>query len=363
MSNLSGRFGTSIRIIGAIAAKDITDALRNKAILSMLFTALFLLVAYKGMPLIRHGDDPPRLAVYDAGNSDLVASLDESDDLALVTVDSQQEMEDYLGNENQVVLGLVLPADMDLNVEAADELRLDGYVDHWVDDAEKVEIQAFAENLLSEMTGRQVIIAIESDTVYTIPAGGHPFITSFSLTVLLTLVGISVVPHLMIEEKETKTMDSLMVSPASAGQMAIGKALTGLLYCLAIAAIVLALNANLVVYWGVAVIASIAGSLFVVALGLLMGAGFRLKQQLNLWTFVILQPLLIPVVLSEISLIPEGIRGAISWIPTVALAEIVRLALSKAAPLEEVGPKLAFVVGSAAVVLFLAARVVRRADR
>ena len=363
MSNYNSRIGTSIRIIGAITAKDITDALRNKAILSMLFTALFLMVAYKGMPVIRHGNDLPRLAVYDAGNSSLIPSLEESNSLDLVTVDSQLELENYLGDENRVVLGLVLPENLDQTVEAGEELTLDGLLDHWVSDSEGIEIQASTESLLSEMTGTQVHIDVESDTVYTLPVGGHPIITSFTLAVLLTLVGISVVPHLMIEEKETKTIDSLMVSPASAGQMAIGKAMTGLIYCLAIAAIVLILNANLVVYWGVAVLAAISGSLFIVALGLLLGSAFKLKQQLNLWTFVILQPLLIPVVFSEIPAIPEGIRGIISWIPTVGLAEVVRLALSREAPLAEVGLKLAYIAGSAAVLLFLAAQMIRRADR
>ena len=363
MSNLNSRFGTSIRIIGAIAAKDITDALRNKAILSMLFTALFLLVAYRGMPVIRHGNDPSRLAVYDSGSSSLIPLLEESNDLDLVTMDTQQELENYLGDENRVVLGLVLPADLDHAAEAGEDLTLDGYLDHWVSESEGAEIQMFTENLLSELTGTQVHIDVERDTVYTLPTGGHPFITSFSLTVLLTLMGITVIPHLMIEEKETKTIDSLMVSPASAGQMAIGKTLTGLFYCLSIAAVVLALNANLVVYWGVAILAAVAGSLFVVSLGLLLGAGFKLKQQLNLWTFVILQPLLIPVVLSEIPTISEGIRNIFSAIPTVTLAEVVRLALSREAPLTEVLPKLAFVAGSAAVLLVLAARVLRRANR
>jgi ABC-2 type transport system permease protein len=64
----------------------------------------------------------------------------------------------------------------------------------------------------------------------------------FAVTIMLTM-GILLVPTLMLEEKQTRTMDALLVSPASISQVVIGKAIAGFFYILVTAAIVY------LIYW------------------------------------------------------------------------------------------------------------------
>ena len=69
---------TSLRIIWAIASKDIVDAFRNKNVLGNLISVAFIIVMYQYLPVLGKLSDAPRLYVYDAGSSSLVAALEES---------------------------------------------------------------------------------------------------------------------------------------------------------------------------------------------------------------------------------------------------------------------------------------------
>ena len=167
----------------------------------------------------------------------------------------------------------------------------------------------------------------------------------------------------MLEERETKTLEALLISPASSSLVVISKALTGLFYCLTAAALVLAFNASLVVHWGVIVLATLCGSLFTISIGLLLGSVFERQQQLSVVIFILVQPLLLPVGLSLLfDLLPETVITILNWIPTVALARVFRLSLLDSTSISQYGPDLAFVAGSGVLILAIVAWVVRRSE-
>jgi len=138
--------------------------------------------------------------------------------------------------------------------------------------------------------------------------------------------------------------------------------MAGLFYCLLGAGVVLAFNAVMVVHWGVIVLAVICGALFTIALGLLLGMIFKVRQQLSLWGFILFQPLVIPVGLPP-ELLPDNVEAILSAIPTFALAKVFRIAFTASAPLAEFGPQLAYTAGCAVLILAAVAWRVRRLDR
>ena len=62
---------SSLRIIWAIARKDIVDAIKNKTVLSVLGSVVFIVVMYKFLPYLDGGSELPNLLLYDAGESAL----------------------------------------------------------------------------------------------------------------------------------------------------------------------------------------------------------------------------------------------------------------------------------------------------
>ncbi len=57
----------SFRIIWAIAAKDISDAIKNKTSLGIIISTLLMIVFLRFLPTLENGSTLPRLALYDAG--------------------------------------------------------------------------------------------------------------------------------------------------------------------------------------------------------------------------------------------------------------------------------------------------------
>jgi len=365
MSTTTSKFSENLRIIWAIAAKDITDAIKNKITLGVILSVLFMVVFYRYLPALENGDALPNVLVYDAGDSSLVAALDDSGALNLYEYPSQEKMEFYLANGDVPELGLIIPPDFDQTREAGRPLELEGYVLHWVRGSDANELKTLVEQEITVLAGRPVSIDIEDNTVYPRPnSRGYPFLTSVALIYVTTMIGMTLVPNLMIEEKQTKTLDALLVSPAGAGHVVIGKALTGLFYCLIVTGIVFAINQALVTDWGLALLATVCGSVFGVALGLLLGSTFEVRQQLQLWALILILPLLLPVFLSLMDdILPAGVITVFHWIPTVALSKVFRASFSSSVPLAQFGPELALVAGCAVLVLVAVAWIVRRSDR
>jgi len=366
MIRTNGKLAENLRIIWAIAAKDILDAIKNKTTMSVILGVAIMMLSSQAIPLLLKLDRTPWVVVYDEGESHLMEELGKSKGLRLLSVASQQELANTLGESRETLLGLVIPMNLDRVLEAGDHVELNGYFAHWVSESDATEKRVFFEQQLTQLAEQPVRINTNGNIIYPQPnSDGGPFMVSMSLVIaIVTICGI-VVPYSMIEEKETHTMDVLLVSPASISQVVIGKALAGLVYGLAAGGTVLVFNQAMVVHWGVAILATICGTLFAVAVGLLMGSMFDNPGSMNLWFGVVVTVLMMPVLLNvmKVPSWPKIVTTIMSWIPTVALARVFGVSFSGSAPLRLVLPDLGIVVGSAVLVLALVVWKIRRADR
>lgn len=342
-------------MVWAIAAKDVTDAIRNKTILANLATIVFVVVFYRFLPALGSQGELPRLMIYHAGDSNRGAELEERAAFRAYVATSREEVEAFVGRADQPRMGIVLPTDLDQALAAEEPLTVEGYVPHWASQRQVEQVRAFYETELSAWAGQPVQIRTKGNVVYPrLEWGGLSFLTSLTLVLALTLTGILTVTHLMLEEKQTRTLEALLVSPASIGQLVAGKALAGAAYCLVAAAGVLVLNATVVTHWGLAVLGAACGAALAVALGLLLGSIFQVKQQLMLWGFLLLNVLLVPVFLEiESGLLPEEVHAALRWVPTVALARTLRLSFVNDVPWGAFAANLGLVLAGAAI-LYLA---------
>ncbi len=349
MSSTRAGFREGVRVILAITLKDSLDAVKDRKLLPVFAAVLLMIAFFRLSPALRNGDTRT-LAVVDPGQSTLLDQWAAGGQFDLHRMSSRQEMEHFLGGEDTAVLGLVLPPNFD----------------HWISDSDADETRSFFEAQLTEQTGRPVHIQVDNKVAFTHPRGFQPVTTSFLMVYALVIVGLMIAPNLMIEEKELKTLDALLISPASAGQIVIAKALTGLFYCLLAAGLVLVASAALVVHWDIAILAAICGSLFTVSVGLLLGVTLNLRQQLIMWSAVLMFPLFVPVIASEILQdiqAPVLVQQIVSLVPTVPVAEAIRWALSGNVPWTEIGSGLAVTVACAIALLAVVAWLVRRSDR
>ena len=237
------------------------------------------------------------------------------------------------------MLGLVIPAGFDEQLDRDGTAEIEGYAVHWARPGDIDEIRLVFESKLTEAAGVPLHINVSDQPVYPPPeAGGQPFMITLVLLMAITIICAMVVPYLLIEEKETHTLDALLVSPATSGQVIAGKALAGLFFGLIAAAVVLAFNLPMINNWPLIILAVLCGVLFAVALGLLLGGIFDNQQNLNLWMGLVLILLLMPVFLANFggSNWPPAVSAILPWIPTVALGKLIRASFSDGVPIDQI---------------------------
>ena len=168
----------------------------------------------------------------------------------------------------------------------------------------------------------------------------------------------------MIEEKQTKTLDALLVSPANTWHLVLAKTVTGLFYCLIAVSMVALLQAYIVVHWWAFILAAICGSLLATSIGLLLGSLLQVRQQLTLWGFALMNVLLVPVFLSMMApILPQGVASVIEWIPSVKLAQALRLSTCGTVPMTQFGMAIALILGSTLIILATVTLIIHRAER
>lgn len=355
-----------LRIIWAIAAKDIVEALRNKNALAVILSALFVVIAYRLLPILGASSEPATVLAYDYGQSSLVEMLHTSTQIGLYTGYASPEHLKRLLAEGEVPeLGLIIPADFNQTLAAGREPILTGYVNTWVGDRDAHDLEQIVENEIIALLGAPVDIQIADQKVALQPNSGGLGVTMGIALVFVTLMtGMLVPTHLILEEKQTKTLDVLMVSPATPMQIVLGKALTGLFYALLGCGVGLAMSFPLINHGGLIALTAVGGALFSVALGLCLGALFETRQEVTLWSWGIILPLFIPMFLSLLEeLFPAGLVRAAQWLPSVALLHLFRTSFASDITASDWTAQLILVYASAALTLVLVTWLVRRADR
>lgn len=354
-----------LHLVWALATKDIVDALKTKTTLTTIVISLLMVLFYRYFPMLTADGDTLNVLLYAESESALVTELERSPGLAVYSYDSRERlMEVFAGAEN-VELAVVIPETAVAQQEGGEPITIEGHVMYWVDEAQRAEIKALVEDDLSREFGQPVTLNLSGNDVY-FDAGTFFFAFSSTIALLFVtlMIGISIVPNLMVEEKQTKTLDALMVSPASAGHLVAGKAIAGLFYGLLGSAVVLVVFGYLIIQLELAILAAVLATLFMVAIGLLLGSYVTVRAQLQLVAWFVVVPLLIPVILVALEgLVPTGAIAVMKWIPTVLIAKIFRLSLTPNASFTQFGAALAVTTVSTLGLLALVVWVVRRRDR
>lgn len=348
------------RVIGAIAAKDITDAIKNRTILSVFIGVVVLLLTAQAMPLLSGLNDTPGVVVYAIARDEL-RQMRRYEGLNVRPADSPEAVQTAIGEAGDDRLGLVLSEPL-----PADDrpLTLTAYHVHWLSSEKVKAVQKATEAALGEVFDRPV--SLEMVAVYpTTDAGGQPAMTAVTFVMIILVVGATMVPFLFVEEREGKTMDMLLVSPATVSELVAGKALAGLVYVFVAAAVLLALQAYIIVHWPLAILAILLSGLMAVMIGLVLGVFFDNLGNLGLIGGPVLLLLLIPPVIEQFiaERAPAFLVTIIHWLPNTAMSRLLRTAMAGEFSTLDVLLDVILITGFVVVLFLLVVWRVRRMDR
>jgi ABC-2 type transport system permease protein len=210
-----------------------------------------------------------------------------------------------------------------------------------------------------------VTIQLEGNFVYP-PTEGVLLLSlsTVNAVLLIMMMGIFLVPSLLVEEKETRTMQALLVSPASISQVVMGKTLAGWFYIVVTGAVIFAISWAEVTHWEMAVLFVMAGGFFSVAVGLVLGSVFDKHQDMVGWMMALLLILVGTILVKSLGVeLPALFRSLLPWIPSVALAEILRAAFSQTVDLTQVLTSLGIIIAISLPLYAFVIWKIRRSDR
>ena len=354
----------NMRIVAAIARKDVVDAIRNRYLLTALITPLFVALLFR---VLLPGDSPRNLltvVVHDSGNSTLVAELRNKPEIKVVDAGSADATASEV-EKHKAIGGLVVPSNFDADVTAGKQPELTIYVNNNKSLFEQAAFRRLLDQQVQSLVkhpapARLVWIDIDKET--SEPGRGGVGIGQMLLPLLLIMtlgmIGAMVVPLLLVEEKEKRTLDFLLSSPASLKEIVAGKALTGVAYTVLIAGLLLFLNRQLVGNWLLTSLTILSGLVFVVSIGLVMGSLLNNIMQVNTWASSVLIVLLAPT-FPSLGL-PAAVETAMRLVPTYYLTEALKIALAGSAS-SRIWGHLAVVLVSSVIAFAAATWALRRA--
>ncbi len=362
---MHGSWTSHLRLVWALAAKDIVDALKTKTTLTTIVISLLMVAFYRYFPALTSSSDTLNVLLYAGADSPVVTALESSPALAVYPYDSPERLMDVFADADEMELAITIPETTVSSQNSSEPLTIEGHVMYWVNAEQRAEIKALVEDDLTTQLDRPVTLNLTGNDVYF---DANTFFLAFSSTIALifvaVMIGISLIPNLMIEEKQAKTLDAILVSPASATHLVAGKAIAGLFYGLLSCALVLIVFQYLILQWELAILAAVLVTLFMVAIGLLLGVYAEVRAQLQMVAWFAVIPLLIPVILVGLEgLVPTGAIAVMNWIPTVLVAKIFRLSLTPNATFANYGLELAVTAVSILALLAGVVWMVQRQDR
>lgn len=330
--NLRGNLRGNLRIIWAITAKDITDAIKNKIVQGVLIGVAFLMLSSQALSLLMGLRDESAAYFLDQGKSIAIKDVVRSHELNFYPRDDLSSLKDAVSKSAEPAIGIVIPVNFDEQVTAGGNIQLHAFYAHWPKSDSIAEVVAYFEEHLSGMTGADIRIDMSVNQVYPPAQGvGYPMMVAFGMVLGVMTVGFILTPYLIVDEKDTHTLEALLISPARTMHLLIGKSLVGLFYSVIASSLIFILSWRWIVHWDIILLAIVLGGLSAVSVGLLVGILFDTPTNVNMFVGLLLAVFLVPMYLWT-SLAPKlspFLQSAISALPSIAMYKLVRLSFTE----------------------------------
>ena len=312
-----------IRVVVAIALKDLKDALRDGRVLLPLLMPLALGLIYNVvMPEAQKPVVTVAITSAEAtGLPDALRAVSGSAvELRFHVLPSAADVKSQVETKKADV-GLVVPAGFDVAVAAGAPPNLLVVRPGGLPTTGAIYVSTALDGALRNMAGQHAPAVITAETValptdaasIMIDLGVRKYLVLGTLIMLIAMIAIYVMPVLLTEEYEKKTADALLLVGTQADVVA-AKVAVGLVYITVSVPLLLIATrmapANLPMFTAGLVSLSVA----LLGAGLLLGALVRSVNQLNTWSSIPLLFVIMPVFFVGLGL-PQWVSTALATLP------------------------------------------------
>ena len=227
-------------------------------VLSLIFGALF--------------SEKPKLGVLDEGSSQLVTMAEQLTSVVTKEYGSVSEIKQAV-ESGAVDIGMVIPSDFDSSVMQGEETELTTYI--WGESLAKNRtiLGATITNLVRELAGQEAPVEIETITLgdeVSIPWNDR--LLPLIVLMAVFLGGLFLPATSVINEKEKKTLEALVVTPTTIGDIFVAKGLLGIILSLFMGMVILILNQAFGTEPALLILVLALGAIMAAEIGLICGA-------------------------------------------------------------------------------------------
>jgi ABC-2 type transport system permease protein len=184
----------------------------------------------------------PRLAVFDAGQSEMVAALRENEGLVLREAGSPGAVESAV-RSGSTDMGLLLPAGFDEQLRSGEESDVTVYVYGESLLKDRAFLASAIAGELRTITGEQSPVEIVTETLGN--GASVPWeerLLPFVVMMAVILGGTMVPATSLVQEKQQRTITAVTTTSASLGELFAAKGLLGFLIAVAMGILILVIN-------------------------------------------------------------------------------------------------------------------------
>lgn len=259
-----------MRSIGRILRKDLAIGPRSPFVLYAFVLPVVMTLLIRG---VFGGlfDSNPRLVVVDLGSSQVTAQALELEGIDVTTLDDADVLRGRV-EAHDFDAGLVLPAGFDQAVTSGELPELVLYISGESLASDRVVLAVTTIDLVRGITGEPAPVEVE-----VVSFGEDSLELSVRLLPLIMIYAVALagamVPALsLVEEKENRTIDALLVSPVGVREVMAAKALLGIILALATGVMTLAINGAFGGEYFAIVAALTVGAVMMAEVGVILGA-------------------------------------------------------------------------------------------
>jgi len=286
----------NLNVILAIFRKDLVSSVKNKNILMILLTPIFLSILFTSTISLADNIVVP-IAVYDEGLSDdFVKHLGSIDSYEVIITDSVDKSEELLYKE-EVAAIVIVPKRFSADLEKGFTPSLNITVNPY--DAKSIVFLQTYKDAIMDFAGQEYPVNV---SLNTLPAGLQ---SRFNIPtwVMFTVifVGMLVLPNTLTTEKEKKTLDAILVSPASEKDVIYGKSFFGLFLTILISLVIIFINGRFIGNLLSALLFIVLGSAVFTGIGLLIASCTENYSSASLLSTIFMMPLILLPLLADLS--------------------------------------------------------------
>lgn len=290
--------------------------------------------------------DAPRATLAVFGGDELVSMLEEEPSLKIIRVSSEEDLYDKV-LEGEYDAGLVFPE----QPRGSPELYISGK--SLMND--RLTIGATLIEVFRKMTGTEDIVTFETKISGTEEFSWKVRLIPF-LLIIATVVGGLIISSSLIEEREVKTLNAVLVTPITPLEVILAKSLYGLFLGLILGVLILVLNSSFSGGIFLVLFFLVLGTLFTVGLGLMAGVIMEnitdLIARMKLFNLFLMLP-------AMIILFPQIPQWIGKFFPTFYFIDPILSITQKGATWSDVWWEAVILIIIDCVVLLLASRVLR----